>query len=676
MEPLAAQQIKRLSLRPEWRDNRLSFVASIKPSPAIEGSGTSLPSTMDSPLTQQNRPEVFEPKVVALYRRLFRNQEVDDEEKPEGFWATLFLLRPDLPRLRQVLEDTDVDFLLQLRYQPQQLLVQSIAALRLGHAPADEHALDTLVVFFSVILAKRYNTSAEIIEIVAGLDSVDAVFTELVASLDNIIKSESKSITLRTKAVRAAMAIVSGGYQTALVSYFVNRDFFPGLMRLVQHEESDGQTTETILLTGLLANYGKFESHNQYRIRFADFVNDAAVIRIVESISSTCDLLRARYIAIQDDTPASWSVASTLSYVGLGSLAGAKPAPPTLSEEQQRELFTEQPGSETATLLTMYDFVQSNKLFCNRFVSQPALEKTETAPFSTFVSFSSYLFQHAYRSARASSYAYLSLLTLLILIEDPAIAKLLCDTTAPVRLCRQRPPFLPLPRADRPYAAAILDLLTDGINHNLRKRLDIAFYIQSLTVLNRLISYLSKSRTKLSYHWSELWRTLLSFVRFLNQYSDAIRSSPGSQYLVEAVIEVLALALTSGEAFLPDASAYDDLFYKLVESGEALTKLRDTYSLTKADDKRQSAINTLIGVSQYYKELIDSHRAKKEHLSPREIDKIIRQGYETLSIETRDGAVEQVKAFREADHKSELKKIIRVVVADAVVVVDRGLSAT
>ncbi|KAK3675148.1 hypothetical protein LTR78_005082 [Recurvomyces mirabilis] len=674
MEPPAGQQTKRLSLRPEWRDNRLSFVASIKPLPATEGTGSPLPSTMDSPLTQQNRPEVFEPKVVGLYRRLFR--EVDDEEKPEGFWATLFLLRPDLPRLRQVLEDTDVDFLLQMQHQSQQLLVQSIAALKIGHAPADEHALDTLAVFFSVILAKRYNTSAEVIEIVAGLDSVDAVFTELVASLDNIIRSESKTTMLRTKAVRAAMAIVSGGYQTALVSYFVNRDFFPGLMRLVQHEESEGQNTEALLLTGLLANYGKFESHNQYRIRFADFVNDAAVTRIVESISSTCDFLRARYIAIQDDTPATWSVAGTLSYVGLGSLAGAKPAPPTLTEEQQRELFTEQPGSETATLLTMYDFVQSNKLFCNRFVSQPAQDKTETTPFTTFISFSSYLYQHAYRSLRASSYAYLTLLTLLILIEDPTIAKLLCDTTAPVRLCRQRPPFLPLPKPDRPYAAAILDLLTDGINHNLRKRLDVAFYIQSLTVLNRLISYLSKIRTKLSYHWSELWRTLLSLVRFLNQYADDIRSSLGSQDLVGAVVEVLALALTSGEAFLPDASAYDDLFYKLVESGEALTKLRDTYNLAKADDKKQSAINTLIGVSQHYKELIDSHRAKKEHLSPREIDKIIRQGYDTLSIETRDGVAEQVKIFREADHKSELKKIIRVVVADAVVVLDREHSAT
>lgn len=62
---------KRLSLRPEWRGNRLSFVASIQPK--SNAAPTSSSSTMEqSPLTQQARPEVFEPKIVGLYRQLFR----------------------------------------------------------------------------------------------------------------------------------------------------------------------------------------------------------------------------------------------------------------------------------------------------------------------------------------------------------------------------------------------------------------------------------------------------------------------------------------------------------------------------------------------------------------------------------------------------------------------------
>ncbi|KAK5712681.1 hypothetical protein LTR15_011673 [Elasticomyces elasticus] len=634
-------QTKRLTLMPEWRDNRLSFVASIKPSP---GGAEAARPQLDSPLTQQARPDVFEQKVVGLYKHLFTDTR--DEDIPSGFWAEVFLLPPNLPQLRELLEEADSDDLLHIQQPLHQLLIQSIAATKLGRAPADEHALDVL----------------------AGLDNVDAIFHSLVASLDDVVKNDDRTTSTRLKAVRTAIAVVSGGYQTALVSYFVHNDFFPSLTQLIQHLAEPIQASDPLLLLGLLANHGKFESHNPYRTRFADFVHDETMIKIVESVGQTSSLLRAKYIAIQDDTPVGWSVGSTLSYVGLGALAGAKPAQPVLTEEQQRELFAEQPSPETNSLMTVYDFTTANKLFCRHFVTQEATDKEQAAPFSSFLSFTSYLYQHAYRSSRAASYTYLTLLILLVLVEDTAIAKQLCEITAPVRLCRQRPPLLPLPKGERSYAASIIGSLVDGMNHNLRKRLDTAFYTQILTVLIRILTYLTKSRTKLVYHWSELWRSLLSFVRFLNQYADDIRTLPGSTQMVQALVDLLSLALTGGEAILPDAAAYDDLFYKLLESGDALVKLRDTYHLGKPDDK-QAAINTLIGVSQHYAEFIESQKAKKEHLSPREVQKIIRQGYDTLNVEAKDGDQAQVRGFREADHRSELKKIVRVVVADAVVVV-------
>ncbi|KAK4953179.1 hypothetical protein LTR10_008885 [Elasticomyces elasticus] len=634
-------QTKRLTLMPEWRDNRLSFVASIKPSP---GGAEAARPQLDSPLTQQARPDVFEQKVVGLYKHLFTDTR--DEDIPSGFWAELFLLPPNLPQLRELLEEADSDDLLHIQQPLHQLLIQSIAATKLGRAPADEHALDVL----------------------AGLDNIDAIFHSLVASLDDVINNDDRTISTRLKAVRTAIAVVSGGYQTALVSYFVHNDFFPSLTQLIQHLAEPIQASDPLLLLGLLANHGKFESHNPYRTRFAEFVHDETMEKIVESVGQTSSLLRAKYIAIQDDTPVGWSMGNTLSYVGLGALAGAKPAQPVLTEEQQRELFAEQPSPETSSLMTVYDFATANKLFCRHFVTQEATDKEQAAPFSLFLSHISYLYQHAYRSARAASYAYLTLLTLLVLVEDTAIAKQLCEITAPIRLCRQRPPLLPLPKGDRSYAASIIDLLVDGMNHNLRKRLDTAFYTQTLTVMTRMLTYLTKSRTKLQYHWSELWRSLLSFVRFLNQYAEDIRTLPGSTHMVQALVDLLALALTGGEAILPDAAAYDDLFYKLLESGDALVKLRDTYQLGKSGDK-QAAINTLIGVSQHYAELIESQKAKKEHLSPREVQKIIRQGYDTLNVEAKDGDQAQVRGFREADHRSELKKIVRVVVADAVVVI-------
>lgn len=147
---------------------------------------------------------------------------------------------------------------------------------------------------------------------------------------------------IRLKAVRTAIAVVAGGYHTALVSYFVHRDFFPALMKLVHQLDNPLTASEPFLLTGLLANYNKFEVHNQYRIRFSDFVNEETMIRVVQSIAWTTTILRERYVTILDDTPAGWSIGGTLSYVGLGALAGAKPAAPTLTEEQQKELFSQQ----------------------------------------------------------------------------------------------------------------------------------------------------------------------------------------------------------------------------------------------------------------------------------------------------------------------------------------------
>lgn len=285
-----------------------------------------------------------------------------------------------------------------------------------------------------------------------------------------------------------------------------------------------------------------------------------------------------------------------------------------------------------------------------------------------FLSYTSYLFQHAYRTTRSSLYSHLAILILWIIVENPATAKLLCENSSVVRLSRQKPPYLPIPaKAQRPYVASILDILIDGINHNLRKKLDTIFYNQTIVVMSRILNHLAKTRTKLSYHWSELWRSLLSFVRFLTTYAEELNTLPGTRSVVKDLVDLLTLALNTGESFLPDPASYDDLFYKLVESGEALTNLRSAHGLGKADDR--TSINTLVGVSTHYRDMIDEHhKGKTTNLSPREVSKIIKMGYETLSIQTREG-LEIGKTFREADWKGVVKRITRVAVADAAALV-------
>ncbi|KAI9820691.1 MAG: hypothetical protein M1827_005060 [Pycnora praestabilis] len=632
-----------------------------------------------SPLTQQARPETFQPKVVQLYTSLFN--ESDDIDKSEGFWREFFLLRPDGPNLQRVLVDLSADGLLHLQSQSQQLFWRAVQHVKAGNAPSDEIALDvscpwipftargltsqTLTAFLGGVLQKKYtNPSSDIIAVLAGLDQVDATFTEFVSSLDNLIRG-GRNLDVRQKAVEVALAVTSGAYQTGLVSYFTHRDLFPSLMKFIQDSDKTDQAFKSFLLLGLLANYNKFEFQNPYRLRFDDFVNEATIQKILRSFGNACSSARDRYVAVQEDLPEGWTFNTTLTFFGLGVLTpSAKAATQASDPEAAKALFAALPGREAAVLLATYDFTVANKLFCFNFVSLPAEHKHEDSPFSGFLSFTSYLIQHAHRSTRASVYTTINLFVLRILVEDPVLCKQICsdESKTTVRLCRQRQPYLPLVRGDRVHATVLLDMMVDGINHNLRRRLDVDLYILCIGVILRLVSFLSRSRVRLAYHWSELWRTFLSLIRFLTTYANDLKSLRDMSGLLDTLVNLIALSLSAGEAFLPSPAEYDDLFYKLVEIGDTLVKFRDAYDL---DSRPTNSIATLISVSEHYNALLESSasKARSKNLSPKDVGKVIKQGYETLSIQAKEG-LDGWANFREADERVVLKKVTRVVVAD------------
>lgn len=283
---------------------------------------------------------------------------------------------------------------------------------------------------------------------------------------------------------------------------------------------------------------------------------------------------------------------------------------------------------------------------------------------SSYLSLTSYMLQHAHLSNRAALYSHLNLIVVRLLLEDPALCKTVCgdDSKMSVRLCRQRQPYLPLVRNDRVLATSILDTMVDGINHNLRKRLDVGLYILCIGNILRLLSHLSRNRTRLSYHWSELFRSLLALVRFLTQYQSDLKGLIDIEILLDNLVNLLALSLSAGEAFLPGPAAYDDLFYKLVETGDVLIKFRDSYDLAK---RPMNSIETLISVTAHYKELLADGAAGRrgKHLTPAQVSGVIKQGYETLSIQAKEG-LDGWERYREADERVFLKKTARAAVAD------------
>ncbi|AEO71969.1 uncharacterized protein THITE_2124862 [Thermothielavioides terrestris NRRL 8126] len=570
------------------------------------------------------------------------------------------------------------------------------------------------------VLAKKYtNPSSDVIELLAGLDHVDTVFTEFVGALESLIRNGRSSAheccpngvghvgqeesrprsrasctytaDLQQRAVEVALALTSGAYQTSLLTYFIQRDLFPAIINCIQSQISSTapapRITSPFVLLGLLANYNKFEFQNPYQMRLNDFVNERIIRGIVRSVGQTCQRLRDQFIDVQEDLPEGWTLSGALSKIGLGAIApGGAPSPkPAYDAETAKKMFAALPGHEAAVLLATYDFTHANKLFSLELVTWMP-DKGEEQPFASFISLSSYLLQHAHLSQRATLYSHLNLMVFRLLIEDPILCKRICseESKVAVRLCRQRAPHLPLVRGERVLAAAVMDAMVDALTHNLRRRLDVGLYTLCVGILLRVIGYLSRSRTRLPYHWAELFRALLSLVRFLTSYAADLRGLPHIDTLLDHVVNLVALGLSAGETFLPTPAAYDDLFYKVVETGDVLVKFRETYGLA---DRPSNSIDTLVNVSMHYKEMLADRgggggggggdakgsgngkagaggaRRTGSQLTSLQVAEVIKQGYETLSIQAKEG-LDSWEKYREADERTLLKKMARAAVAD------------
>ena len=376
--------------------------------------------------------------------------------------------------------------------------------------------------------------------------------------------------------------------------------------------------------------------------------------------------IRDSYVAIQDDLPEGWNLNSTLTFIGLRALSpdskNQKVAP---TEEEARDLFNALPNLGAPICLPTYSFVQANKLFASILATLAPKPNTE-APFSAFLSLTSYLAHHAHRSIRGTHYALLNFLSLRIMMEEQVLAKRLCsgEIKMPVRLCRQRAPHLPLVTADRVPGSTMLDICTDTISHNLRRRLDVHLFSLAIGMILRIVSHLGRSKTRLQHHWSYLWGALMSFIKFLTQYSaDLAHQVHIRDEVCGPLTDVIAYCLSTGDSILPDPGSYDDLFYKLVETGPTLPKFRDAYFASAKDGKDRS-INILVSVSSHYHDLLQAQHGKKVHQSPAAVQGIIKQGYETLDIESNED-IGLWEKWREISWKAELKRIIRTVVEDA-----------
>ena len=75
-------------------------------------------------------------------------------------------------------------------------------------------------------------------------------------------------------------------------------------------------------------------------MRLDDFVNESAIVKIVQGLGITFSQSRDHYVALQDDIAEGWTLSNTLAYISFGVLAPAKGTKITAPKaDDQREGF-------------------------------------------------------------------------------------------------------------------------------------------------------------------------------------------------------------------------------------------------------------------------------------------------------------------------------------------------
>lgn len=637
--------------------------------------------------------------------------------KDDDYWTQFFVLRCNKPALIHSFEEQTPEKLLAAKQVTNELFVKATEQLETSHFTTIENTLTILSIFFTSIFKKKFvSYSSDIISVAAGLENIDKVFSRFLDAINKIISDGGAHLSTRVSAIRTTTVIAGGAQQSSLASCFLYRDIFGAIMDFINSPASKLYIGDAFSLLGILACYDKLEGTNPYQTRLADFVDVNSMTEIATASGHAWEICLNQYTqtaAVSSKLTGIEGIASWL--MGVGSRSSNDEIQDTSSDKTASSNNPEQPHPAISLLLATYEFINANKMFAKKFIecngegtnsrrnskerrSDDVLLNSIAPPLVVFISLSSYLLQDQSSSIRAASYSRLALIVYRIMLEDSSgSAKLLVKTkTTKFNLDNHRNHALTFVNSSRSLIEGILDDLQGCLRYNLKRTLDYDMYSLALTTLFQTLFFLKKSKTRLNYIWKDLWKTLLSLIKFMNSHSPKAETSPSSSQTVsknrveagskcaDLVTLVIASCLIHGDSFLVSDEEYDDLYYKIVQAAPDISKFIECYSLQDS----QSA-KAVLHVCNYFLDLMDKNRKELaatqntgfyklvsfvkgpggvDDLSSEDVVQLIRSGLEGLSlyqfVKPYEPLSEGLPLYKEADERLYLKKITKLVIND------------
>ncbi|KAG0094957.1 hypothetical protein BGZ93_006513 [Podila epicladia] len=546
------------------------------------------PNGREHLLRQQSGQKMkLKEKFVEIYDMFLRGQDPSmvHGKDPDVFWDELFLIKVNADYLSSSLRETTEDQLLAIKDGINSIFLHAVQTMRDPLPQRRLHAMQTLTIVLGEIFRKRFhNWSFDVIHLLTGLSHADLVFRTLVQGLAQILDSE-ESMQLRVVALRLAIALVCGNdnvNKNSLNEYFMQKDIFSSVAKFFMVVDSADLAFEALALLGLLANYNKYETQNPYLAQLTALNDETILQKMALVITVSCDKMRRSYIAVADDDELSTvsKMTSAFSYV-TGMLWNPKSQDSSVTDAAFAELRFRRVFLNFSTTTSALAQLQLNNKLPEPSADVNNKTDKETG-LAIYLSFASYLFQHN-RTQRTSPYTHLCLITLLILVEDPTLYPYICSipqsqdaspsiygqqaSETSVRLCRQRQPVLPKVKQVRPLGAVLLDVILGFLKHNMKKKMQIDSFRIAISIIISLASRFKSLRVRLSYHWVEMWNTLLGLVKFLHANTKVFQNLPEARDLAAEVIDLVNYFVTYGDLIMPDPGSLYALYYEIVRSG-------------------------------------------------------------------------------------------------------------
>uniref|UniRef100_A0A914DVK7 Armadillo-like helical domain-containing protein n=1 Tax=Acrobeloides nanus TaxID=290746 RepID=A0A914DVK7_9BILA len=236
-------------------------------------------------------------------------------------------------------------------------------------------------------------------------------------------------------------------------------------------------------------------------------------------------------------------------------------------------------------LLFLYKTALNNKHFVVALTSPPKSEddenpeaNTKHTTFTSFLTYCSFVLA-SFETDLAKNRAKLCLLVLWSIVEEPYAQNVMNDVNMSTSVHLYKAPMLHRPASYGPngpptlIAESLFELLTEFNQAHLMLQFPFEHYHLSLSIIHRMLIYQKKYRIRMK-KWRPLFNGLVSLLNYLAHHQTKLDAVKSLQ-LTYRVLIVVNFFITYGDTFLPDATAYDFLYYEISRQDNVFQRLNN-----------------------------------------------------------------------------------------------------